>query len=391
MKNKIRILAVTGTKSEYNIIFPLLKALEEHNDYILEVIVSGAHLSEPHGFTVEMIEKDGFTVSDKIYSLFSTDKPVQRALATSTLISGLCQTVTRIKPDILLVVGDREESIAVTVVGNYCDILTFHVGGGDPVYGNSDDPIRTAVSKLAHVHFTTTQSYADNLILSGEDPWRICNIGTPGLDILHEEKLLSKDFILNKLDLPNKNYLVVIKHPLSSEVKEATFQMDVTLCALESFCASTDMIAIVLQSNNDPGSFAMVGRVDSSENSSIFFRPTLDRKTFVNLIRHSTTLVGNSSMGILEAPMYGLPVVNIGNRQKGRLNAGNVEFVGYDSVAIIQKLQRACFDEEYREKVKNLKNPYGDGKAAEKFIKFIANIDYKNKEWTTKSCFFPKR
>ena len=389
MTNKKRVVAVTGTKSEYNIIYPLLKALNTSPEYSLGVVVSGAHLSEVHGLTMKMVIKDGFDVVDKVYSLHSTDQPVQRALAVSNLISGLCQSVTRLDPDILLVVGDREESIAVATVGNYCNILTCHVGGGDPVYGNSDDPIRTAVSKLAHVHFTTTENYANNLRLSGEDSWRICNIGTPGLDILLQEKYESKDQVLDKLEIPNADYLVVIKHPLSSEVEQASFQMDVTLSALEAFCFSTGMIAIILQSNNDPGSYSMKEHFESSQKSGIYFKPTQDRTTFVNLMRHAKALVGNSSMGILEAPMYGLPVINIGNRQKGRLNAGNVEFVKYDVDEIVLKIKRACFDETYRENVKKLINPYGDGYAALKFMKFLETINLTDKPWTTKKCFFP--
>lgn len=390
MTDKINVLAITGTKSEYNIIYPLLCALNCDPAFNLHLAVSGAHLSERHGYTVDLIEKDGFQISDRIHSLASTDQPVQRCLAVSNLVAGLAQSISRLRPDILLVVGDREESIAIATVGNYCDILTCHIGGGDPVFGNSDDPIRTAVSKLVHAHFTTTENYAQNLLNSGEDSWRVFNIGTPGLDLVLEEPFKSKKYVLEELGLPEKEYVVVIKHPLSSEIFDSAMQMEVTLSALEDFCESSDMLAIVLQGNNDPGSYEMSTRMRVELSPRIVFQQTLPRKLFVNLMRHCKALVGNSSMGILEAPMYGLPVVNIGKRQQGRLNAGNVEFVNYDLDRIKQCLVKACFDEEYRKMVKGLANPYGDGRAAEKFMRYLKQIDLTDKNWVTKSCFFPQ-
>ena len=168
--NKLKILALTGIKSEYDILYPVFNALNDHD---LSIAVSGAHLSDMHNNTYQRIKDDGFNIVDKIDTLLSTDRLTQRSKATGMLIAGFTQTVERLDPDFILVLGDREESIAAAIVGNYMEKLVIHIGGGDPVYGNADDPIRFAVSKLAHVHCCMAQQYADNLKKVGEEDYRI--------------------------------------------------------------------------------------------------------------------------------------------------------------------------------------------------------------------------
>ena len=178
MAESFKILTVTGIRSEYDILYPVLDELRSAS-HDLVVAVSGAHLSEQHGNTQDRIVQDDFTIVDRIDTLLATDRLVQRSKGVGMLIQGLTQTVEREKPDFLLVVGDREESIATAIVGNYTDTLVVHIGGGDPVYGNADDPIRFAVSKLAHLHCCLAQDYAENLLKIGEEDFRIFFTGNP--------------------------------------------------------------------------------------------------------------------------------------------------------------------------------------------------------------------
>lgn len=365
---KIKVLAVTGIRSEYDILYPVLKEINEDERFQLELVVSGAHLSNEHGYTLELIEKDGFEIVDCIDSLFTTQRLTQRSKAVGALVSGLSQTVERVVPNFLLVVGDREESIATAIVGNYMDVLVAHIGGGDPVWGNADDPIRMAVSKLAHIHFTTTQEYADNLVLLGEDDWRIKFCGTPGLDNIANEPKFEEKEIQKRLNLPELPMIVVLKHPLSSEKLSTYEQMKVTLESISEFCEVNNYQAVVIQPNSDPGSNEILLAINECTSEYVHFTHTLPRSTFVNLMRHAKVLVGNSSMGILEAPMHKLPVVNVGSRQQGRLNAGNVEFVKHDKQEIIKAIEQGALNSEYRNHVANLSNPYGEGKAG-KLIK----------------------
>lgn len=211
-----KVLAITGIRSEYDILYPVINELRNRETFDVSIVVCGAHLSDWHGFTLKRIEEDSFKVVDKIDCLFMTNRKTQRAKGVGVLTYALTQTVEREKPDFLIVVGDREEAIATALVGNYMDVLIAHVGGGDPVYGNADDPIRHAVSKLAHIHFTTTKLYAEYLKKMGEDERRIFNVGNPSLDNIRKTPVRSLDEVSNFLrcDVRDKNYIVLIKHPL---------------------------------------------------------------------------------------------------------------------------------------------------------------------------------
>lgn len=384
----MKILAVTGIRSEYDILYPILKEFEKQGFEVC-IAICNAHLSEIHGNTHTRIKQDGFRIADQIDCLLSTDRLTQRSKGTGLLIAGLTQTAEREHPDFLLVVGDREESIATCIVGNYMDILTIHVGGGDPVYGNTDDPIRFACSKLAHIHCTTAKNYMQNLLKIGEDDWRIINAGNSSYVNIAHTPTLSRSELTSKLnfDISNHDYFVFLKHPLSSEVNEAKDQIHTALQASIEFAIQNQLFIVGIYPNTDPGSYEIIEAIEEYQHKydNIKFFRTLPRKLFINLIRNALALVGNSSMGILEAPFYKIPVVNIGNRQKGRLNAGNVEFVGYNKTSIIQALQKACFDKGYRSYVVNLENPYGDESSCKKIVEFIKQINTQDRKWYVKT------
>jgi GDP/UDP-N,N'-diacetylbacillosamine 2-epimerase (hydrolysing) len=287
-----------------------------------------------------------------------------------------------------LVVGDREESIATALVGNYMNILVAHLGGGDPVYGNADDPIRMAVSKLCHIHLVTAQQYADNLVGLKEDPFRIFFVGNPAFANIEntEQKTLIELSEYMNFDISNGKYIVLVKHPLSSEEGEAYFQMKTTLLALEEFCIKNDFKVVASYPNSDPGSYDIIQAISEFENKDfIKFNHTLPREYFVNLMRNTKALVGNSSMGILEAPYYKLPVINIGNRQKGRLNAGNVVFVPYEVDVIVKQIERACFDKDYILEIQNLICPFGTAEAPQNILNALKCIEPKDNKWLIKS------
>ena len=322
---KRKILAITGIRSEYDILYPVIDVLRKDSNFEVKIVVCGAHLTDWHGFTLKQIEKDGFKIADKINYLSMTDKKTQRAEGTGILTQALSRTVERENPDFILVVGDREESIAAAIVGNYMNVLVAHIGGGDPVYGNADDPMRFAVSKLAHLHFTFTKKYAENLFKIGEEKFRIFCVGNPALDHIKGTPYIPIKKIgkIIDFDVNNKRFLILINHPLSSEKEEAYAQMKITLDSLVEFCAEKKIKVIGIYPNTDPGALDILRAIKEFDKPEpIRFFKTLPQQIFVNLLRNALALVGNSSMGILEAPFYKLPVVNIGNRQKGRLNAG---------------------------------------------------------------------
>ena len=390
-KNKKTILAVTGIRSEFDILYPVIESLSRDN-FDVKVVVCGAHLSDWHGNTYKSIEDEGFEIVDRIDYLLMTNRKTQRSKGLGVLIAGLTQTAERINPDFILCVGDREEAIASSIVANYMDILSVHIGGGDPVYGNADDPVRFACSELSHIHFTTSQAYADNLISLGEESKRVMFSGNPAIRNLKETPIVDKSELSKFLGIKLKDYLVILKHPLSSSKEEAYEQMKITLETVSKFSIDNAMQVIGIYPNTDPGSYDILKAIDELEgNENLKFYKTLPRNIFVNLMRNAKALIGNSSMGILEAPFYKLPVINVGDRQKGRLNAGNVDFVDYSEENIYSSLQKAVFDEPYRKNIENLINPYGDGDADLKIVDFLKNIDLNDKDWLIKRKVFQKK
>lgn len=386
--SKRKVLAVTGIRSEYDILYPVLRSLEESGEFELKVVVAGAHLSDWHGFTMSRITADGFKIAEKIDYLLMTNRKTQRIKGIGMLAYALAQVVERESPDFLLVVGDREESIATAMVGNYMDVLVAHIGGGDPVYGNADDPVRFAVSKLAHVHFAFSEAHSRNLKAIGEEEFRIFSAGNPAIDNIIKTPVLALGEISAhlKFDLEDSRYIVFIKHPLSSELLDAHSQMETALQGVSEFCAENRVKAVGIYPNTDPGSYDILRVIEKYAGSKhVRFYKTLPREIFVNLLRNSLALAGNSSLGFLEAPFYKLPVVNIGNRQRGRINAGNVEFVPYDIGAIKTGLRKACFDRKYRTYVSSLMSPAGDGSASEKISGALASISPDDRRWHVKT------
>ena len=386
MKKK-KILALTGIRSEFDIIVPVLHELK-NTGYDVGLIISGAHLSDWHGDSNNTIFESGIKVVDRVDNLLMTNRKTQRAKGVGLLTYAYSQIVERENPDFLIYVGDREEGLAGAIVANYMDIIFIHLAGGDPVFGNSDDPVRFAISKLAHVPCAFAEEYAKNLLKLGEDEFRVFNTGNPSLDYIRNTEILPLKVLSKRLDfdISDGKYLVLIKHPLSSEINQAGNQMKITLLAMKKFSEETGVKICLIRPNTDPGSYDILKQIDEIEQQEMFgIFKSLPHKEFVSLIANALLLAGNSSMGILEAPFYKLPVVNIGNRQQGRLNAGNVHFVSHDVDEIANALKRAAFDDEYRNYVAELINPYGDGSSVTSIVDVINHVEPGSNKWLVKN------
>ncbi len=368
------VLAVTGIRSEYDIMSSVFSAIKKHPKLDLNVAVTGAHLSETFGYTVKEIKKDGFKVVDCIESLLDGNDDSLRVKGLGIQIQGLVQTVSRIKPDFLLVLGDREESISTALVSTYMNIPLVHISGGDRVVGNIDDQVRHAVTKLAHIHMTTNLESKNRIISLGEQKFRIFNVGNPGLDRLLEVKKISMSQLSKKLNFDlfeNEPFIMLIQHPLSSEYEFAYDQMKTTMQAVEELGIKT----IISYPNSDAGGTQIIKAIsEHEENPLIHVVKNIPRLEFVNLMRSCSCLIGNSSAGILEAPLMKIPVINIGNRQKGRLHSSNVQFVKNNKNHIKKAINKAIFDKNYLKIVSKCKNPYGDGKSSKRIAQIIASV-----------------
>lgn len=369
------ILGITGTRSEYDILYPAFDSIQAREELSLSVVTSGAHVAGSYGDTISYIEGDGFEVADSVAYLLRGDDKRMRAKGVGTLIASLTEVVSRESPDILLAAGDREEPLATAIVGNYLDVPVAHVFGGDPVWGNADDPVRHAVSKLAHVHLTACADHHDRLVQMGEHEFRIFNVGNPALDRIEAVPELSREELSSEIgfEITEGPFLVLLQHPLSSEHTQAGAQMETTMEAL----ADISLPTVAVHPNTDPGSEEIIDVLQKYEDEDfVSIHENFERNLFVNLLRHATALVGNSSAGVLEAPFLSLPTVNVGNRQTGRTNAGNVVYVNHDVDEIVETVQRLTDETERRAIIEQTDTTYyGDGNSGPRIADVLADID----------------
>lgn len=374
-----KIIAVTGIRSEYFILQPVFEELVKRGDIDLKVVVTGTHISPLHGNTYKFIEEDGYNTI-KLETLLSSDSLSGRCKSVGIQIMGLTDIVMQEKPDWLMVLGDREESITTATVGTYLNIPVIHICGGDKVVGNIDDSVRHAVTKLSHLHFPTTVENGERILRMGEEPWRVNVVGNPALDSIRKQPDLSYDYINKELKTnlsEDKPFILIIKHPLSSEINEAESQMRVTLEAV----VELGYDAIVTYPNSDAGGFEMIKVIKEFEKKYDFIKAyeTLPRDIFVNLQRKASMLLGNSSSGLLEAPFLKLPVVNVGNRQKQRQHSSNIIFVKHDKIDIQRAIKKCILDKDFINICKSCDNPYGDGYSGKRIAEIIAKTEVDEK------------
>lgn len=371
MKRMKKIAVITGTRAEYGILKPVLSEIDKHPDLDLSLVVIGMHLLKEFGYTIKEIEKDGFKIEAKIEGLYDEDSRIDMAKSIGKGIIKLSEALDKVKPDILLLLGDRGEMLAGAIAATYMNILIAHIHGGE-VSGNVDEPVRHAITKLAHIHFSATKESVNRIIKMGEDPSNVFVVGAPGLDTILNENLIGPAELSKKYNLDlSKPILLVVQHPVTTEVEDAPDQIRETLEALSELKYQT----ILIYPNADAGGRKMIEMIKKYEKYPFIktFK-SIPHKEYLSLMKIASVMVGNSSSGIIEAPSFGLPVINIGSRQEGRERAENVIDVDYDKEQIKTAIKKALYDKTFKEKVKNCKNPYGDGKAGARIADILSKI-----------------
>jgi GDP/UDP-N,N'-diacetylbacillosamine 2-epimerase (hydrolysing) len=367
-----KICVVTGTRAEYGILKPVMDAIKKSPTLELSVIVTGMHLAQQFGYTLREIEEDGFRIDAKVDMLLSGDTGTAMAKSIGNGIISIAQALDIIKPDIILILGDRTEPFAAAIAGAYMNIPIAHIHGGDSAKAGLDEYARHAITKLSHIHFPATEKSAERIIKMGEDPSNVFVVGAPGLDSILNEKLVEPTELPEKYNLElSEPILLVVQHPVTTEVDDAPEQIRETLEAIIDLKHQT----ILIYPNADAGGRRMVGAIKKYEKYPFIktFK-SIPHKEYLSLMKIASVLIGNSSSGIIEAPSFGLPVVNIGSRQEGRQRAENVIDVGYDKEKIISAIKEALHDKDFKEKVKKCKNPYGDGKAGVRIADILSKI-----------------
>jgi len=370
---------VTGTRAEYGILKPLLKKIMGSSELELKLVVSGMHLLEEYGLTINEIESDGFRIDAKIQMYLGEQRdPTYHGKALAAGVENFTNVLAQIKPSILVVFGDRLEPLAATLAAATLRIPIAHIHGGDKTdSGHIDESIRHSITRFTHIHFPPTDGCVDRLIKMGEEPWRIYKVGALALDTIVNQHPIPKKELSAKLGLnPYEPSIVCIFHSVHLEKETVREQMCEIFKALKELKIQT----VIIYPNNDAGSQDVITEIEKHRGRSfIKVFPTLPHLQYVSLLKHANVLIGNSSSGIIEAPSLKLPVVNIGSRNVGREHAENVIFVNAIKNEIIKALQMALYDENLREKVEQCKNPWGNGKTANRIVEVLSEIDINKK------------
>ncbi|NQT32340.1 MAG: UDP-N-acetylglucosamine 2-epimerase (hydrolyzing) [Candidatus Omnitrophica bacterium] len=358
--SKRKICVVTGSRAEYGHLYWLLRAIEDDPALELQTVVTGMHLSSDFGSTVNVIKNDGFQISGKVKVLSSSGKDEEMTRPIGRGLNGFTDIFKKLSPDIVVVLGDRFEVFSAAIAAYILQIPVAHIHGGELTEGALDEGFRHSITKMASIHFPAAKDYADRIIRMGELPRRVFAFGAPGLDSIRGLNLLTKKELEESLGLKMESPTAVVTyHPVTLERGTASAQMDELVSALDEF----DMRIIFTMPNADTGHKVITGKIrkyaeKNKKRVKVF--TSLGQIRYLSLLKHADLMIGNSSSGIVEAPSLKLPVVNIGDRQKGRIKPGNVIDCGYSSREIKKAVKKAL-SSTFIGSLAKLKNPYGKG------------------------------
>ena len=359
-----KIFLVTERRADYSRFKPILNMINNDDNLEYDLVVTGLHLKHEHGYTINEIKKDGF----KIFSQFemfleSEDSGAAMVRSFSIALKELTYCLNKSNPDIILSGFDIAANFALAIAGAHMNIPVTHIQGGE-VTGTIDESIRHAMSKFSHYHFAANEDAKLRLIKMGEIPDNIFNVGCPSIDAIVNVK--DNPDILRKYSL-NKDFFIMLQHPVTSEIDDSEIQITKTLDAI----VESEIDAIIILPNNDAGYSKIIDKIKLSNLKHV---ETLSLEDYVNLLKRSKGLIGNSSSGIHETATFNIPTINIGTRQQGRLRSNNVIDVNYDKEEIKQSIYKCL-----KLKNKNFKKIYGNGRSAIKIVELLKKINIDKK------------
>lgn len=366
-KIRKKILFVSGTRADFGKIKPLIQQVKDSDDFSYQIFVTGMHMLSVYGMTVLEIKKAGF---DNIYSFINQDSAItsQMDIVLATTVQGLAYFVREYKPDLLVVHGDRVESLAGAIVGSLNNILVAHIEGGERS-GTIDELIRHAITKLSHIHFVSNKEARNRLAQMGEIPSSIFVIGSPDIDVMLSDQLPEIEAVQEKYSIPFQEYGIFIYHPVTTEIQDLTAHIQEVVDAL----IESKMNYVVIYPNNDIGADIILHELKRLEGKSGFrMIPSMRFEHFLSLLRNAKVILGNSSAGIREAPVYGVPTINIGTRQLNRFEYASIINVNYSKAEILNALKNLPHSVEPS-------LHFGKGESAILFLKELRN----NSLWNT--------
>jgi len=371
MTSKRKICVVTGTRAEYGLLYWLMKEIQVADDLELQIIATGMHLSPEFGLTYQQIESDGFTIDEKVEMLLSSDTEVGISKSMGLAMIGFADALERLNPDMMIVLGDRFEIFSAASIAMIAKLPIAHLHGGEATEGLIDEPIRHSITKMSHLHFTSTEEYRSRVIQLGEQPDRVFNVGAVGIDNIKKLNLLNRTDFEKSIDfkLGTRNLLITF-HPVTLETGTAEEQFSNLLIALDEL---DDTNLIFTKANADTGGRIINVMIDKfvldRKKTTVAFT-SLGQLRYLSAMQYMDGVVGNSSSGLLEVPSFKIGTVNIGDRQRGRVKAKSVIDCVPTKCGISEAIS-TLFTSEFRTELEDMVNPYGDGGASNKIAKII--------------------
>lgn len=362
--SKKTVLIVTGGRADYGLLRPVMHEVMKSKKLTLKVLATGMHTLKKYGYTLNFIKADKIPIAS-VVSVSERDTMLESLAKEIRGINTYCE---RYRPDLILVLGDRDEAFAGAIVGGHLGIPVAHLHGGDKTGFVVDEYIRHAITKFSHLHFVATKKSAQRIKLLGEEPWRITLTGGTGLDEMHSFSFASKKVIANKYGLdPAQPWHIVLHHPTSLD----SMSMKTQTAGVFRVAATLKGEKIVSLPNADTGSADFLKEIETyRDHKDMHLFKSIPRKDFLNLFKYTTLLIGNSSMGIIDSSFFKIPTVNVGNRQLDREHGVNVVHADYGEASIRRAIKKAT-SSAFRRRIAGMKSPYGDGHAAEKIVRAI--------------------
>ena len=370
-----KICVVTGSRADYGLLRWVMEGISKSPQLELQLVVTGMHLSPEFGLTVDAIEADGFNANCQIEMLLSSDTPVGVTKSIGLGMIGFSDALTNLKPDMMLLLGDRYEILASAIAAMIARIPIAHLHGGETTEGAVDEAIRHSITKMSHLHFVAADEYRHRVIQLGEHPDYVFNVGGLGIDSILRLKLLSRNELEDQLgfELLARNLLITF-HPITLEQGASAEHMDELLMALAEL---EDTGLIFTMPNADTEGRALFRQIEHFCAAHLHARAytSLGQLRYLSCIEHCDGVVGNSSSGLIEVPSFRRGTINIGDRQKGRLRASSIIDCNADRVSISSALNR-LFSDEFQEELLAVQNPYGDGSASDKVIRTLEDLPF---------------
>lgn len=386
-------MAFTATRAKYGLLKPILKSIKQSHKLELSLIVAGEHLVQWKGNTINEIKKDGFNINEIIDSSLASDRKeaIIKSVGLTTIL--LSDTIRKAEPDLLLLLGDRYELLAPAITALIQRVPIAHIAGGETTYGVLDEQVRHAITKMSHLHFPSTWEYGWRIRQMGEEAWRIHVVGAPGIENIYNNDYMTPNELKNQFGIePQKPIMIITYHPETLEKgSKTTTEIEQLIKALKHF---PQYQQVITYPGTEVGFQSIIEAWHryANETPNVILKESLGSKGYLGLMRIASVVVGNSSSGIIEAPSFHVPTVNIGDRQKGRIRADSIIDVPCEEREIVRGIKKALEDRDFRQRLKGVVNPYdpyGDGNVSGRIVKVLEEIPI-NRKLLEKRLDFPE-